>query len=76
MINKRKGVKHMTLYEWLHQQSKDEVIKILAEITAKIAQQLVKEEYGEELEVNNFTLYDIEKDISTWFDKEVKKKEK
>lgn len=66
----------MTLYEWLHQQSKDEVIKILAEITAKIAQQLVKEEYGEELEVNNFTLYDIEKDISTWFDKEVKKKEK
>ena len=48
----------------------------MAEITAKIAQQLVKEEYGEELEVNNFTLYDIEKDISTWFDKEVKKKEK
>ncbi len=36
----------MTLYEWLKQQNKDKVISTLAEISALIAQRLVKKEYG------------------------------
>ena len=66
----------MTLYEWLKQQNKDKVISTLAEISAVIAQRLVKKEYGHELEISNFTLYDIEQDILTLFDKKVKTEKK
>lgn len=66
----------MTLYEWLKQQNKDKVISTLAEISALIAQRLVKKEYGHELEISNFTLYDIEQDILTLFDKKVKTEKK
>ena len=60
----------MKNYEALKELSKEELAGILAEISAKIAQKLVKKEYGHYLEVSNFDLADIERVINSWLEKE------
>lgn len=62
----------MTVYEALQGLGKEKLAKVMADMASKIARRLVKDEYGEELEVSNFTLGEIERDISSWLSREAK----
>lgn len=64
----------MTVYELLKKKNEKDLAIILTDMTAKIAKQIIMEEYEEELEINNFMLCDIEQEIFTWLNKELKKK--
>lgn len=63
----------MTVYELLKKKNEKDLAIILTDMAAKIAKQIVLEEYEEELEINNFMLCDIEQEIFTWLNKELKK---
>ena len=62
----------MKNYEVLKKLSKEELTIALANISAKVAKDLVMEEYGHELEISNFTLAEIEQTIGNWLDLEKK----
>jgi hypothetical protein len=64
----------MTVYELLKKKNEKDLAIILTDMAAKIAKQIIMEEYEEELEINNFMLCDIEQEIFTWLNKELKKK--
>lgn len=63
----------MTVYELLKKKNEKDLAIILTDMAAKIAKQIIMEEYEEELEINNFMLCDIEQEIFTWLNKELKK---
>lgn len=60
----------MKNYEVLKELSKAELTKALASVSAKVAKDLVMEEYGHELEISNFTLAEIEQSIGNWLELE------
>lgn len=62
----------MKNYEVLKKLSKEELTIALANISAKVAKDLVMEEYGHELEISNFTLAEIEQTIENWLNLEKK----
>lgn len=62
----------MKNYEVLKELSNEELTIVLANISAKVAKDLVMEEYGHELEISNFTLAEIEQTIGNWLDLEKK----
>ena len=64
----------MKNYEVLKELSKEELTIALANISAKIAKDLVMDEYGHELEISNFTLAEIEQNIGNWLERESRKK--